>query len=244
MKSSKINRIAHTFPSSFLRKKSSLQNRTLPCLIALLSLIMLFTFALSSCDVIGSISSAASATEYVNDNKEQDGKDQPTVSEETQPAETEQTPEQTDPPDTTEATDAIDPSEQTINVYYSNSTAEYLVGEARTVSGSSKLVDAVYELMKDPTDSSLVALVPDTTKINSIKVINKIAKVDLSQSFMDDRFVSDTVDILLVYSIVNTLTEFEEVEAIDFYIDGVKLDIFGQLSVEDPIYRRSDLIKN
>ncbi|MBM3701342.1 MAG: GerMN domain-containing protein [Actinobacteria bacterium] len=77
-----------------------------------------------------------------------------------------------------------------------------------------------------------------------MKVINKIARVDLSQSFMDDRFVSDTVDILLIYSIVNTLTEFKEVEAVDFYIDGVKLDIFGQLSVEEPIYRRSDLIKN
>jgi spore germination protein GerM len=242
MKSSKINKSAHTSPFSFLRKKSYLQNQTLPYLLVALSLIVLFTFVLSSCDAIGSIVAGASTTEYVNDNKEQDGQDQPTQTEQT--SATEETAEETEPAETAEETDAIDPAEQTINVYYPNNTAEYLVGEARTVSGSGKLVDAVYELMKDPVDSSLVVLVPETTKINSIKVVNKIAKVDLSQSFMDDRFVSDTVDILLIYSIVNTLTEFKEVEAVDFYIDGVKLDIFGQLSVEDPIYRRSDLIKN
>jgi len=212
----------------------------LPCLLVVLSLIMLFMFALPCCDAISSISPGASETEYVNDNKEQD--EQPSQTEQT--GATEETAEQTQPPQTTGETDAIDPAEQVINVYYSNSTAEYLVGEARTVSGTSKLVDSVYELMKDPTDSSLVVLVPETTKINSIKVVNKIAKVDLSQSFMDDRFVSDTVDILLIYSIVNTLTEFVEVEAVDFFIDGVKLDIFGQLSVEDPIYRRADLINN
>jgi len=244
MKSSKINRIASTFSFSCLRKKSSSGNHALPCMLAVLFLIMLFIFSFSACGLIGSISSAASATGYVNDNKEQDANVRETASKETQPGQTEETPEQTQPPDTTEETDEIDPAEQTINVYYSNSTAEYLVGEARTVEGSDKLIVAFYELMKDPTDSSLYVLVPETTKINSIKVINKIARVDLSQSFMDDRFVSDTVDILLIYSIVNTLTEFKEVEAVDFYIDGVKLDIFGQLSVEEPIYRRSDLIKN
>jgi|GEM_PF-2298634 len=138
----------------------------------------------------------------------------------------------------------IDPALQTINVYYANSTGEYLVGEARDVEGSSKLVDAIYEMMKEPIDPSLVVLIPSTTKINSVKAYeNGIAKIDLSQSFLDDRFQSDTVDILLVYSIVNTLTEFKEVQAVEFYIDGKKLDILGQLDIKGPVYRRSDLIK-
>jgi len=138
----------------------------------------------------------------------------------------------------------IEPTAQTINVYYADSSGENLVGEARDLEGTSKLVDAIYELMKDPVDSSLFVLIPSTTKINSVKAYEDgIAEVDLSQSFLDDRIVSDTVDILLLYSIVNTLTEFDEISAVKLYIDGKKLDIIGQLDIKDPVYRRSDLIQ-
>jgi germination protein M len=142
-----------------------------------------------------------------------------------------------------DSTDVIDTGESTINVYYADAGGEYLVGEARTVSGAGKLVDALYEMMKNPIDSSLFVLIPSTTKINSVTVSNQVAKVDFSQSFLDDRFVSDSVDILLKYAVVNTLTEFPEIHAVEFYIDGKKLDILGQLDMTDPVYRRSDLIK-
>jgi germination protein M len=138
----------------------------------------------------------------------------------------------------------LDPGTQSINVYYADNSGEYLVGEARDVEGESKPVDAIYEMMKSPVDSSLAVLIPSTTRINSVKVFNNgNASVDFSQSFLDDRFQSDTIDILLVYSIVNTLTEFREIDAVKFYIDGKKIDILGQLDIEEPVYRRSDLIK-
>ncbi|MDD3818407.1 MAG: GerMN domain-containing protein [Actinomycetota bacterium] len=131
----------------------------------------------------------------------------------------------------------------TINVYYADDMAQYLVGEARTVSSENKYVDALYELMKLPVDSSLVRLIPETTKINSVTVENGLAKVDLSKEFVEDRFQGDAADILLIYSIVNTLTEFPEINSVSFYIDGEKLDILGQLAIDEPIFRRSDLIK-
>jgi germination protein M len=138
----------------------------------------------------------------------------------------------------------LDPGTQSINVYYADNSGEYLVGEARDVEGESKPVDAIYEMMKSPVDSSLAVLIPSTTRINSLKVFNNgNASVDFSQSFLDDRFQSDTIDILLVYSIVNTLTEFREIDSVKFYIDGKKIDILGQLDIEEPVYRRSDLIK-
>jgi len=137
----------------------------------------------------------------------------------------------------------IESSDLTINVYYADAMGEYLVGEARVISSENKYVDALNELMKLPIDSSLFQLIPDTTKINSIVVKDGLAKVDFSKEFIKDKFQGDTADILLIYSIVNTLTEFSEVNSVSFYIDDEKLDILGEIDIKEPVFRRSDLIK-
>ena len=133
--------------------------------------------------------------------------------------------------------------ELTTVVYYADEQVEYLVGETKVVSSGNKYVDALSELMKEPINSSLVRLVPDTTLINSVTVEDGLAKVDLSKNFVEDRFNSDVVDVLLIYSVVNTLTEFSEINFVTFYIDGEKLDILGMLDLKHPIPRKSDLIK-
>ena len=133
--------------------------------------------------------------------------------------------------------------EITINVYYSDATGEFLVGETRIIPEENKFVEAIFEMLKEPTDINLIRLIPDTTRINTIAVDGGLAKVDLSSNFVDDRFMSDVVDILLVYSVVNTLTEFDEIDAVEFYIDGERLDLIGMLDLADPLFRRSDLIK-
>jgi germination protein M len=142
-----------------------------------------------------------------------------------------------------EESEEVEAGDITINVYYSDDMGQYLVGETRTISTENKYVEALEELMKLPADSSLHRLVPETTKINSVTIENSLAKVDLSEEFIEDRFQSDTVDIMLIYSIVNTLTEFHEVNSVSLYIDGEKLDILGQLAIDEPIFRRGDLIK-
>jgi len=132
-----------------------------------------------------------------------------------------------------------------INVYYADSQVAHLVGESRRLSpGGSKYIEALNELMKLPVNSSLIRLIPDTTVINSVELENGTVKADLSANFVEDRLTSDTEDILLVYSVVNTLTEFSDVDAVSFYIDGKKLNVLGMLDLQNPCYRRSDLIKN
>jgi spore germination protein GerM len=173
-----------------------------------------------------------------NGNNTDSGNSISTTEEET--TETEENNNENPPPEETGENESGD---ITINVYYADDMAQYLVGEARTVSAENKYVDALYELMKLPVDGSLHRLIPESTKINSVTVENGLAKVDLSEEFVEDRFRSDTTDILLIYSIVNTLTEFPEINSVSFYIDGEKLDILGELAIDEPIFRRSDLIK-
>ena len=132
----------------------------------------------------------------------------------------------------------------TIKVYYANSDGSALVAEERILQGSYKYLEAFLELIKPPITPGLIKLVPETTKINKISITNGNIDIDLSQDVIDDRFKSELVDLLLIYSIVNTLTEFKEVNTVTFYIDGKKGTSFGQLDISTPIFRDESLIQN
>lgn len=99
------------------------------------------------------------------------------------------------------------------------------------------------ELLKSPLEPGHIALVPETTKVNKISFDNGNVTLDLSPEFVNDRFKSDAVDILLVYSIVNTLTEFPEINTVDLYISGERLNTIGQLDISSPIYRDESWIR-
>jgi spore germination protein GerM len=131
----------------------------------------------------------------------------------------------------------------TIKVYYADSIVQYLVGEERIISGTHKYLSAFMEILKPPLEPGYKTLVPPTTKVNKISFDNGNIALDLSPEFVNDKFESDAGDILLVYSIVNTFTEFPEVNTVSFYINGEKLDTLGQLDISNPLYRYESWIR-
>ncbi len=197
--------------------------------------ISLFMF---SCTLLDDTSVDQNIDSSTNDTSKSGTEEDTIIEEETTPEEETSTEEETTEEEQPEA------EEITINVYYSDQMAEYLIAESRIISSENKYVDTLYELMKKPIDSALTPLVPDTTVINSVTIEEGNAKVDFSQDFLDDRFASDTVDRLLVGSIANTLTQFSEINSITLYIDGEKLDNLGGLDIQEPVFRQNDLIKD
>ena len=131
----------------------------------------------------------------------------------------------------------------TIKVYYADSIVQYLVGEERIISGTHKYLSAFMEILKPPLEPGHKTLVPATTKVNKISFDNGNIALDLSPEFINDRFKGDAVDILLVPSIVNTFTEFPEVNTVSFYIDGKRLNTLGQLDISNPLYRDESWIR-
>ncbi|MFZ3387271.1 MAG: GerMN domain-containing protein [Candidatus Hydromicrobium sp.] len=131
----------------------------------------------------------------------------------------------------------------TIKVYYADSIFQYLVGEERIISGTHKYLSAFMEILKPPLEPGHRTLVPATTKVNKISFDNGNIALDLSPEFVNDRFEGDAVDILLVHSIVNTFTEFPEVNTVSFYINGKRLNTLGQLDISNSLYRNESWIK-
>ena len=212
------------------------------CKKALTAFLCLCLFFMSlfmfSCTLLDDTSVDTNIDTSTEDTSENGTEEDPNTEEETTPEEEISTEEET-----TEEVKA-EAEEITINVYYSDQMAEYLIAESRIISSENKYVDTLYELMTKPIDNSLTPLMPDTTIINSVIIEESNAKVDLSQEFLDDRFVSDTVDRLLVGSIANTLTQFSEINSITLYVNGEKLDNLGGLDIQEPVFRQNDLIKN
>jgi len=131
----------------------------------------------------------------------------------------------------------------TIKVYYADSIVQYLVGEERIISGTHRYLSAFMEILKPPLEPGHMTLVPVTTKVNKISFYNGNIALDISPEFINDRFKSDAHDILLVYSIVNTFTEFPEVNTVSFYINGKRLNTLGQLDISNSLYRDESWIK-
>jgi spore germination protein GerM len=173
-------------------------------------------------------------------------------SSETTEASDEETTQTSNPDESTSSTDNNSSTESstettitdlTIKVYYSNADGSALVGEERILQGSYKYLEAFLELIKPPITPGSIKLVPETTKINKISIKDGNIDIDLSKNFIDDRFKSDLTDILLIHSVVNTLTEFKEVNTVTFYIDGKKGTSLGQLDISTPIFRDESLIQ-
>ena len=202
-------------------------------------------FSIIGCEIIAEESSATVET-VDNTTESENIISEPETQEETEVVEIELPEENIEeglPENEGETIDEVNTNESiNIKVYYANEMGEFLVGESRALSYDQRYVDALIELLKVPIDNKLIPLIPDTTKIYSVEVEEGVAKIDMSSNFVDDRFDSDTVDILLVYSIVNTLTEFPDINSVSFYIEGEKLNTLGMLDLSGPLYRKNDLI--
>lgn len=131
----------------------------------------------------------------------------------------------------------------TIKVYFPDMNMEYLIPEERIIPSLNILTSAIEEIFKGPSSENLYRIIPQNVKLLNLKVSQGIAKINLNSAFIEGRQASSIEDIFVIYSIVNTLTEFGDINAIEFYVDGERLNIYGGLDISSPLYRRSDLIK-
>jgi germination protein M len=113
----------------------------------------------------------------------------------------------------------------------------YLVPEVRPIINDGDFYKrTVQEIVKGPTDAQAYPTIPSTVKVNSVTVKNGLAIVDFSKDIITDTAEiphSSTTELLAIYSIVDTLTEFKEIMKVRITIEGKQKGLIDGLYIED-----------
>jgi germination protein M len=147
---------------------------------------------------------------------------------------------------------------RTVNLYFASAseTEFHLEKETREIPLSDEFYKSVIEeLIKGPKSGELYPTIPSNVKVNSISISSSTATVDLSKEILtnfEEIPHSSTTETLALFSIVNTLTEFEEIKKVKIIvegkdsgeIDGLYIeDFWGHIGIYEEFTRNEDIIK-
>lgn len=128
-----------------------------------------------------------------------------------------------------------------IKLYFSNKDNSSLVPEYRIIQiieSQSKELQILEQLIIGPRLSGKYSLIPTETKIRNVKTQDGICYVDLSKEFIEKN-----KSVTSIYSVVNSLTELEYINKVQFLIDGKKIDMsYNDIDIKNPIGRNESII--
>lgn len=81
-------------------------------------------------------------------------------------------------------------------------------------------------LLEGPKNEGLEKVIPEGTKVNKIELKNGIIYLDLTKEFIDNHTGGKEAELRTIYSIVNTLTGLNEVDAVKININGYEEEGF------------------
>ena len=127
-----------------------------------------------------------------------------------------------------------------VSLYFYNENTQSLTSEGRLIDVK-ELLDNPYEklmelLIQGPQNDNLATTIPEGTKVNKAEVKGDILYLDLSKEFIENHSGREEEESRTIYSIVNTMTNLTEVDAVKILIDGEENKAFsdGKIKFDDP----------
>ena len=135
-----------------------------------------------------------------------------------------------------------------VTVYYARTTLtdSYLVPVKATVpAGTDAMRGAVELLARGPApETGLERLIPEGTRVLGVTASGDLATADFSSEIRTRFPGGSRTEELLVWSIVNTLTEFPGITRVQILVEGKKEEsIGGHVGIDTPLERNPDLIR-
>ncbi|MFW6030908.1 MAG: GerMN domain-containing protein [Halanaerobiales bacterium] len=133
---------------------------------------------------------------------------------------------------------------QSFEVYFSTKDAMYLKAETRKLNEDDIYKDAIRHLIMGPESNQLSSTIPDEVELKEIEIRNKVAYIDFNRSLIENHWGGSAGELLTVYSIVNTMTGFKEIEAVKILVEGNNMEsLLGHMDLSEPLKRDESIIE-
>lgn len=133
-----------------------------------------------------------------------------------------------------------------IELYFAAKDESGLVRESRTIKITDQQPTEQYiinELIKGTRDKAHhQSLISPKTVLMSVDIEDNICYLNFKSGFLKENAGSPEHDRLVIYSIVNSLTELESINRVQFYMDGKRVESFGTVAIKDCISRDTGMI--
>lgn len=141
--------------------------------------------------------------------------------------------------------DSLDKLRTDLILYYTDSQRRYLIGHNVSVNlaNHDNVISFLLEqLLTAPDGMGLVSPLPSGTRLLSCRVSDGVCTLDLSQEFEQNAFPQSYAQRTTLLSIVNTLTQLEEVERVEFYLEGNLMARYQELNLSKALVYDESII--
>lgn len=130
----------------------------------------------------------------------------------------------------------VDLRKTMVTLYFQSADNKELQKESRLIDSKDLLLDPYSELINmlinGPESDFLAKTVPEGTKLLSVELVGNVLNVNLSQEFIENASQDENEKKNYVYSIVNTVTELNEVSCVKFLINGEQVSGFADCGLD------------
>lgn len=132
-----------------------------------------------------------------------------------------------------------------VTLYYPNSSLNRLDSkdiEIKNITNSLE-TEILERLIEEIDYDNMINLIPEGTKVLSVDVSDQIAYINFSKEIIKKNITGEE-EALLIYSIVNTMTELDSVNSVQLLINGERKEIFSNYySIENPLKYSKLIVK-
>ncbi len=132
---------------------------------------------------------------------------------------------------------------QEVKLYFSDEQAQSLVVRQTEIQDDNLYQSLIEQLIKGPKGDELLPTIPVGTELLGIEVQDGLVKANFSQELRTKHWGGSAGEIMTVYSIVNTLSDLEEIDRVQILIEGEKIQtLAGHLDLSQPLKFNKNII--
>ena len=128
-----------------------------------------------------------------------------------------------------------------ILLYYINEDTKEIEVESRLIDAKILLNTPYNELLKiwleGPNNDKLKTYCSKNTKINNVELKGDCIYIDFSKNFIEEYEGETGIELKVIYSIVNTMTELTEINSVKILIDGQEDQYLGNINLSEKYYK-------